>query len=69
MPKKHLSPEPDIQSLITNFGAVCASLQKYLKGGKPLSFIQLHALSVDLEAIQTALDAWVKKHGKEKEVH
>ena len=50
--------------LIAEFLSSSTPVEQYLKRGGPLTDLQLEALSLTVDSLQTFLDIWKMKHGK-----
>ena len=54
--------------LIAEFLSSSTPVEEYLKRGGPLTDLQLEALSLTVDSLQTFLDIWKMKHGKKDKI-
>ena len=54
--------------LIAQFLSSSTPVEEYLKRGGPLTDLQLEALSLTVDSLQTFLDIWKMKHGKKDKI-
>lgn len=54
--------------LIAEFLSSSTPVEQYLKRGGPLTDLQLEALSLTVDSLQTFLDIWKMKHGKKDKI-
>ena len=52
-------------NIIAQFMTASAPLEQYLQHRGPLTDLQLESVSLTVAGLQTFLDIWKKKHGKE----
>jgi len=54
--------------LIAEFLSSSTPVEQYLKRGGPLTDLQLEALSLTVDSLQTFLDIWKMKHDKKDKI-
>ena len=61
-----MSDDIDIQQAIATFMSGSTAIERYLQEQRPLTDLQLQSVSLTIAGLNTFLDSWKRKHGKEE---